>query len=355
MSLCSRPSFHRRGSAPATFKRIALNASLIIVTASATRILAQAEQAAPATPALTTAPSASKLDSEDLLAEARHLYASADYEIALDMLNRIVAANPSSRERHSIDLYRIFCLVALGRTGDADTAVTAMITRDPLYQPADSEMPPRVGRMFSDKRRLVLPSIIQSRYSQAKTAFDRHEYKTAAEGFKEMLTALSDPDIADSASRPPLSDLRVLAVGFNDLAVRAMAPQPMVRPEPTTPQPVSRPEPATAPPRPPSVAALRLPTIYDSNNADVIPPVTMKQDMPQYPRSVSVQRTGVLFIVIGETGAVESAIITEPLDATYDQMVLAAAQTWTYRPAMHSGVAVKYRKRIQMTLRRQTN
>ena len=62
-----------------------------------------------------------------------------------------------------------------------------------------------------------------------------------------------------------------------------------------------------------------------------------------------------LFIVIGETGAVESAIITEPLDATYDQMVLAAAQTWTYRPAMHNGVAVKYRKRIQMTLQRQTN
>jgi hypothetical protein len=68
-----------------------------------------------------------------------------------------------------------------------------------------------------------------------------------------------------------------------------------------------------------------------------------------------VERTGVLFIVNDEHGGVESAIITEPLDRTYDQMVLAAARTWTYQPAMRNGAPVKYRKRIQLTLPRQTN
>jgi hypothetical protein len=39
-----------------------------------------------------------------------------------------------------------------------------------------------------------------------------------------MLIALSDPDIAEPASRPPLSDLRVLAAGFNELAIKALTP-----------------------------------------------------------------------------------------------------------------------------------
>ena len=41
--------------------------------------------------------------------------------------------------------------------------------------------------------------------------------------------------------------------------------------------------------------------------------------------------------------------------AAYDPIVLAAAKRWAYRPAMRSGGAVKYRKRIQLTLPRQTN
>jgi TonB family protein len=62
-----------------------------------------------------------------------------------------------------------------------------------------------------------------------------------------------------------------------------------------------------------------------------------------------------LFIVVDENGGVESAIITEPLERTYDRMVLAAAKTWTYQPATRSGAPVKYRKRIQLTLPRQAN
>ena len=81
----------------------------------------------------------------------------------------------------------------------------------------------------------------------------------------------------------------------------------------------------------------------------------MKQDMPRFSRPVLTERAGVLFIVIDEDGGVESAIITEPLDRMYDALPLAATKTWTYRPATLNGAAVKDRKRIQLTLPRQTN
>ena len=110
--------------------------------------------------------------------------------------------------------------------------MTSLFTRDPLYRP-DPEMSPRLRAIFWDKRRLVLPSSIQLHYERGKAAFDRREYKVAADAFSEVLAALSDPDIAQQASRPPLSDVRVLAAGFNDLAVRALTPEPSSRPEPT--------------------------------------------------------------------------------------------------------------------------
>ena len=319
--------------------RLALRASLILVTALTSVMRAQSEQAAPAareSPAAT-------LDLQGSLAAARQLYASADYRSALDTLDRLITANPSPQDRQSIDLYRTFCFVALGKTGEADAAITAMITRDPLYRPADSEIPPRLRAMFSDKRRSVLPAVIQSRYERAKAAFDQKDYKAAASGFTELLTALSDPDIAGPASRSPLSDMRVLAAGFNDLAARALTPQPQ----------------SEGPAQPAQEASIantaRMPRIYDSNDGDVVAPVTVRQDIPRFPMTIPTGKTGVLFIVIGETGSVESAIITEPLDKAYDRMLLAATKAWSYQPATRNGMAVKYRKRIQLTLPRQTN
>ena len=276
---------------------------------------------------------------------ARELYASADYRGALEMLDRLAAADSTRPERPSIDLYRAFCLIALERAGEADEAIVAMITRDPLYRPADAEVPPRLRPVFSEKRRVVLPGVIQTRYERAKSAYEKSDYKAAADGFSQVLSALSDPEIAREASRPPLADLRVLSIGFKDLAVRAMTPAP---------------EPTPAPPSPAATAASRVDApkpvrIFDSNDLDVVPPVTVKQDLPRVQRPVLVERTGVLFIVIDERGGVESAIITEPLDRTYDSMVLADARTWTYQPATRNGAPVKYRKRIQLTLPRQTN
>jgi hypothetical protein len=311
--------------------------TLVLVTVFTSGILAQSEQ--------TT-------DLHDSLASARQLYASADYQGALDLLDRLAATNPPLQERQSIDLYRIFCFVALGRTGDADGALVAMVTRDPWRRPADSEIPPRLRPMFSDKRKEVLPSIIQAKYQRAKEVFDRKEYKGAVEGFTEVLLALSDPDVARQAGTPPLSDLRVLAIGFKDLALTAMTTDPA--PQVTTPRPTQRPESTTPTSEALPAAATQIRTIYDSGDTDVIAPVTVRQEMPRFYRPITTERVAVLFIVIDEMGRVESAMVTTPLDSYYNAMLMQTAKTWRYQPARRNGVAVKYRKSIQFTLSRQT-
>lgn len=280
---------------------------------------------------------------QESLTDARQLYASADYKGALTMLNTLLAASPSPQERQSIELYRTFCLVALGNTDEANKAIEAMVSRDPLYRPNMDDVPPRLRTVFSDARKKLLPSLIQERYLIAKAAFDRGEMKMAADGFTQVLMALSDPDIAVAAKQSPLADLRVLAAGFNDLTVRALAPPPV---------PVA-PLVAAAPP-PPAVTTPREPVIYSVDDKNVLPPDKVRQDMPQYPGRVAFDRAGVLEVVIDANGAVEEATMVLSVEPLYNRLLLAAAKNWVYRPARLDGKPVKYRKRIQVSLTRQS-
>src|SRR5688572_18830202 len=188
---------------------------------------------------------------QESLANARQLYASADYKSALTMLNALLAASPSPQERQSLELYRTFCLVAIGSTEEANKAIEAMVSRDPLYRPNMDDVPPRLRTVFTDVRKRLLPALIQERYVIAKASFDRGDMKNEADGFTQVLIALSDPDIGPAAKQSPLSDLRVLASGFNDLTVRALTPAPA---------PVAPPVAVAAPPPAPEVP--RAPSIY---------------------------------------------------------------------------------------------
>jgi hypothetical protein len=312
--------------------------------------------------ALTSAVSAQS-EAPASLATARELYASADYRGALEMLDGLAAGTPATPDHQSIDLYRTFCLIALGRTSEADETIAAMIARDPLFRPSDADIPPRLRPRFSEKRKALLPTIIQSRYEQAKEAFDRSDFKAALEGFTQVLMVMSDPEIASQTGQPPLSSLRILAIGFQDLAARAIephaAPAPVPPPAVTTPTPTTRasrpPAPESQAPAPdaPTVAAPNTPKVYDSTDADVVAPVTVQQDMPQFHRRITQDRIGVLVVVVDEAGRVETATVTQSIDAYYDTMLLQSAKTWRYQPATRNGVAVKYRKLIQLTLPRQ--
>jgi len=297
------------------------------------------------------------LHSDDLIAQqsltaARQLYASAEYKDALSMLDGLLKTSPAPQDRQTIDLYRTFCLVALGGMSEATTAVDAMIARDPMYHPNLDEVPPRLRTLFRDARQRALPGFIQQRYLAAKAAFDRNDLRAATDGFTQVLIALSDPDIATAAKQAPLADLKTLASGFNDLAMRSLTPPPVPQVPSTAAvadaPSVPRSAPVTVPV--PAAASARTPAIHTKGEAGVIEPETIRQALPPFAGRVTAVRSGVLEIVIDEMGSVESATMVEPVDPTYNRIILAAAKTWTYRPARRDGMPVKFRKRIQINL-----
>jgi len=282
---------------------------------------------------------AAHLHGQDTLSAARDLYASAEYDSALKLLDRLSGA--SSEDQQSIELYRSLCLLAVGRTQDAERSVEMIIARDPLYRPGE-DLSPRMRTAFSEARKRLLPSIVQQQYADAKGAFERKEFESAASGFRRVVDALNDPDMGSAASKPPLADLRTLAAGFHDLSVKGIPPAPAPAPPP---QPVAA--------APPAAAAVARPAsvIYTGEERSVIPPQTLAQTLPRYPGAVPPRGvTGVVEVVIDEGGSVESAAMVVPVTASYDKMVMNAATKWVYVPAMMNGKPVKFRKRIQITV-----
>jgi TonB family protein len=279
----------------------------------------------------------STLHAQDSLVAARQLYASAEYENALALLDRLSSEGDSHEDRQSIELYRTLCLMAVGRRAEADRVIEAMLASDPLYRPGD-ELSPRVRSAFADVKTRVLPAIVQLRYGQAKAAFDDQEFEAAASGFRQVVAVLDDPDLATAAAQPPLADLRTLAAGFRDLSVSAIPPSPPAVPA------------APVDPVPPPLPRL---AVYTSGEPDVVAPRALRQDVPQYPGTVPAGGVteGVVEVLINESGLVESASMVAPLaHAAYNRMVLAAAEGWLYHPATVGGVPVKFRKRIQLNI-----
>jgi len=185
------------------------------------------------------------------LTAARDLYASAAYDDALTMLNRLRSSEHPASQSRAIEQYRAFCLLALGRSADAEQAIEAVVAAEPSFQPGETDASPRIRSAFTTVRRRMLPSIIQQKYAQAKVAYDRKEFGAAADGFAYVLAALADQDVAVEARQPPLSDLRTLAGGFQELAAKAAAPPPPPPPAPVVAlPPPPPPPPPTAPPLP---------------------------------------------------------------------------------------------------------
>src|SRR5947209_6802322 len=174
---------------------------------------------------------------QDSLAAARDLYASAAYEDALVVLNRLRNTDHSADDGRAIEQYRAFCLLALGRADEAERAIEAVVAAQPSYRPSEAEVSPRLRAMFTDVRRRTLPTIIQDRYAQAKATFDRKEYAAAAQAFKQVLDMIADPDVGAAGGQPPLSDLRTLATAFYELSAKAAAPPP---PPPTPVPPMTQ-------------------------------------------------------------------------------------------------------------------
>jgi len=278
---------------------------------------------------------------QDPLAAARDMYAAAAYEDALATLDRLAAGN-AQPDRFAIDQYRAFCLLALGRTNEAERAIEAVVSDRPLYHPSDAEASPRLRSAFTTVRQRMLPAIVQQKYLQAKMAFDQKDFPVAQAGFSQVIDTLADPDVGAAATRPPLSDLGTLAAGFRDLAAKSVtASVEGVKAQLPKELPAPPPQPAPTPSR----------RIVGSEEAKVVPPLVLRQDFPPYPHDVGGLTSGSVEIVIDETGFVESAIIRTSMNPRYDQLVIAATRNWRYRPAMLNGAPVKFRKLINIAVK----
>ena len=272
---------------------------------------------------------------ENPLTAARDLYASARYDEALAVLNGLPADNAVA-DRKSVEQYRSLCLLALGRGTEAESAIAAVVNADPLFMPGEVDASPRVRAAFSDVRQRLLPQITATRYAAAKATFDRKDYASAEAQFRDLIALLDDPQMNGKQA-----DLKTLARGFLDLAAAAAAPPP----EPKKADPPAAPAaPVPAPPKPDK--------IWSADEAGVVLPVALRQDVPRVPVSVAPQARdrGLLELIIDEQGRVSSMTIRLSVHPLYDPLLMSAARDWRYRPATVNGVPVKFRKVIQITV-----
>jgi len=268
---------------------------------------------------------------QDSLDPVRTLYASAEYEEALTAIGRL-KSNADLGGVVEIDRYRALCLIALGRSAEADQAIETTVTLDPLYQPAAADTSPRVRAAFAAVRRRVLPTVARSLYASAKAAYDRKAFAEAADGLDKTVRVIDNLE----GSNAELGDLRMLASGFLDLSKAAIA-KPSVPPAPT-PAPVVEAPTALAPARP-------LPF----SNV-----VAKRQDLPQLPFSLAATRgqyRGTVEVEINEAGNVVGARVIQSVHVLYDPLLLVAARDWKYEPARIDGRPMAVRKRVDVVLK----
>jgi TonB family protein len=294
----------------------------------------------------------------DELDRAKDLYRSASYDEALIVLER-VAGESSGAVRAEANEFRLFCLIALDRKVDARVTIETMVNADPFYKLTTDQASPRVRTMFKDVRQSLLPGLVQREYTAARDAFDRQEPE-AAERFERVLTLLDDPLLTPT---PALTDLRTVAAGFRDLS---QARVKKVEPPPPAPAPAVAQQPVVANNAPTSTGseasrtvaappARSGPPVYREGDANVVPPVVLKQTAPQWvvpqgTRPGAWQPEAVLELTIDESGNVSNVVLRKGFHPSYDPQLVKAAEGWKYEPARKDGVPVRFVKFVAIRL-----
>jgi TonB family protein len=263
----------------------------------------------------------SRVSASEELDRAKDLYRAASYDEALSLLEGLPAATGTTEVAQARE-YRVLCLVALDRRDDARRVMGDLIAADPTYAMSETEASPRVRTMFTEVRRGLLPSIVQHAYAEAKLMFDRRDPQAVA-AFDRVLTLLRDPDVAGNAS---LGDLATLSAGFRDLSQALVA---AAAPPPPTPAP-----PVVSAPRPPVAPG------------PIIAPVAISQVVPTPQIREEREWDGEIEVTIDADGKVTAARMTKPIHPVYDQQLIRAAASWTFRPAQRDGAAIGIVKTI---------
>jgi TonB family protein len=276
------------------------------------------------------------------LAVAKALYAGAAYEEALEML----PDRPATFEQDVVDQYRALCLLALGKTADAEQAFERLVARNPLVRLSDEEVSPRVIELFHGVRRRILPVRAESLYARAKADLEDRQYTEASTKFAEVMLITADADVAGNTR---MADLRIVAEEFYQLAEERRATTEIERRPASLAASGARAAGAPAPGTGDTDAEL-----FDMLDAAVKPPVEISRVMPPWnpPREVSWRSfRGVIELVIDEDGQVDRARLVERIAPFYDQAIVEAAYKWRFEPALRDGKPVRFRHLVQLILR----
>ena len=240
---------------------------------------------------------------QDAFARAKALYASAEFEEAL----RLLDALKDPAENLEAATYKVYSLVALGREDDARRVVERIVQVDPLYRPTEGQIAPRMRTFFEETRKPLLPEAARRCFNTAKVAYDKKDTTLAFTEFNRVIALLDE--IRGGGIEMP--DLRMLTLAFRDLALVTAEP-----------------------------------TVYDISHAGVTPPVPVSTPQPVWrPFLFELNRSfyGSIAVVVSEEGKVLSATLIKSVHERYDEPLLEAAKSWTFKPALRSGVPVRYR------------
>ncbi|HKW02106.1 MAG TPA: energy transducer TonB [Vicinamibacterales bacterium] len=293
---------------------------------------------------------------QDSLTRAKDFYASAAYEEALAVLDKLHTST-AAIDSTEVAAYQVFCLVALGRSDEATKAIETMVKSDPLFHPSDTQASPRVRAFFENVRRPLLPDIVRDSYAKGKDAFARKDMAAATAEFDQVIALI---DEIGASADPGLADMRTLAAGFRDLSkVPEPAPTPTPTPTPNStdvaaPQSPNGPMTGVTPPPPSASPAADANRVYTAADLDVTKPVAVSKTMPMWNPDNPVDKMrdfrGTLEVLIDEAGNVKAAALTKSVNSIYDPQLVRAAASWKFRPATRGGVPVKYRYAMDIHL-----
>lgn len=155
---------------------------------------------------------------QNVLEEARRHYYDAAYEEALSTL--ATADRASRTQLIEVEQYRALCFIALGRTSDAESAITAIVEADPLYVPSAS---PKVQLFISEVRRNVLPGVARRLLESGRAAFTKKDFAQARGDFELLQRVVADPAMK---GQNEIANLRALTDGFVTLLTASFPPSP---------------------------------------------------------------------------------------------------------------------------------
>jgi TonB family protein len=277
---------------------------------------------------------------QESLQTAQALYASASYDEALAMLDRLGKQALPPGDSVELQQNRALCLLALGRPADAEAALASVVKTDPTYRPSEATTAPRVRTMFKEVRSKLLASVIVAVYNDARSAYDAQKFADALNGFKQVQTLVADPDLPPADAKS-VQEYKVLADGFAKLADAATKPAAAA----ASPSASAAPAVSAAP----AAAAVDYARVFDSNDTNVVAPVTLRQDMPKWVApGQPLPHSGSLEVIVTADGVVERATLTQSMTPTFDHLVLDATKNWKYQPATLDGHPVRYRKQIRI-------